>query len=78
VSSLNLGRLNLDRVALHLVIKGRALNAEQLGGFFLVPVRLGKSLENCLSLHVIEAGHPAATRRSRGRLQRGWQLNFRR
>src|SRR5205814_7517156 len=59
---------NLDGVALHLVIKGRALNAEQLGGFLLVTVCLGQRLKNRLSLHVIETGHAAAAHRSRTRL----------
>src|SRR5437763_176494 len=54
---------NLDGVALHLVIKGRALNAEQLGGFLLVTVCLGQRLKNRLSLHVIETGHAAAAHR---------------
>src|SRR5438105_8152760 len=59
---------NLDGVALHLVIKGRALNAEQLGGFLLVTVCLGQRLKNRLSLHIIETGHAAAAHRSKTRL----------
>src|SRR5438132_13963258 len=59
---------NLDGVALHLVIKGRALNAEQLGGFLLVTVCLGQRLKNRLSLHIIETGHAAAAYRSKTRL----------
>src|SRR5439155_21354887 len=62
-------QLNFDGVALHLVIKSRALNAEQLGGFLLVAMRLGKRLENRLSLHVVETGHPAAACRGGSRLQ---------
>src|SRR5438105_11434062 len=59
---------NLDGVALHLVIKGRALNAEQLGGFLFVTVCLGQRLKNRLSLHIIETGHAAAAHRSKTRL----------
>src|SRR5437764_12152781 len=59
---------NLDGVALHLVIKGRALNAEQLGGLLLVTVCLGQRLKNRLSLHIIETGHAAAAHRSKTRL----------
>src|SRR6266496_2762593 len=69
-------QLDLDGVALHLVIKGRTLNAEQLGRFLLVAVRLGKRLENCLSLHVIETRYAAAARRSGSLLQRWRQLDF--
>src|SRR6266480_173908 len=69
---------NLDGVALHLVIKGRALNAEQLGGFLLVAMRLGKRLEDRLSLDVIEACYAAAARGSGSGLQRRRQLNLRR
>src|SRR5205823_5326557 len=70
--------LNFDGVALHLVIKGRALNTEQLGRFLLVSVRLGKRLENRLSLHVVETGHSAAACRAGSRLQCWRQLDFRR
>jgi hypothetical protein len=40
----------LDRVALHLVIKRRTLNAEDLRGFLLVAVTLGERLDDGVAL----------------------------
>ena len=45
----------LDRVTLHLIVKRRALDAEDLRGFFLVPVALGQRLDDGVPLHVVEA-----------------------
>src|SRR5437667_6428490 len=47
--------LQLDGVALHLVVKGGALDAEKFGCFFLVAAALCECLENGGSLNLVES-----------------------
>ena len=50
----SLGNLQLDGVALHLVVEGGALNTEKFGCFFLVATALCERLENRSSLEIVE------------------------
>src|SRR5213595_1436277 len=69
--------LQLDGVALHLVVEGRALNAEKFGSFFLVAAALCECLENGGSLDVVESLYAAARQCPElGLLQRNGQLYF--
>ena len=69
--------LQLNRVALHLVVKGGSLDPEQFGCFFLVPAAFGERLENCVPLQVIERLHAFARQPAEfGLLQRRRQLYF--
>ena len=49
--------LDLDRVALHLVVERGPLDAEEFGSFLLVAVTFCKRLKNRVSLDVIETLH---------------------
>src|SRR6476660_6318187 len=69
--------LQLDRVALHLVIEGGALDAEKFGCLFLVAAALCKCLEDGSTLDVVESLYAAARHRGELRLlQRRGQLDF--
>src|SRR5438105_15329933 len=68
--------LELDRVALHLVVKRRTLNAEDLRGFLLVPVALGERRDDGVALHVVEILDAVIT--AHGLLKHRRQLHFRR
>src|SRR5215472_10640741 len=78
----SLGRgafLQLDSIALHLVVEGWTLNAEEFGCFFLVTAGLCERLENGGSFEVVESLHAAAWRRGKlSLLQCRGQLYFRR
>src|SRR6516225_7280318 len=50
----SLSDLQLDGVALHLVVEGGALNTEKFGCFFLVATALCERLENRSSLEIVE------------------------
>ena len=47
--------LQLDRVALHLVVERGSLDAEKFRRFFLVPVTFSKRLNNGGSFNIVEA-----------------------
>ena len=51
-------KLQLDRVALHLIVESGPLDAEQLGSFFLVAPTFCERLENSLALQIIESLYP--------------------
>ena len=77
VTDYELQLLQLDRVALHLVVEGGALNTEKFCRFFLVSVAFSERLNNRSSFNVVEALHARARQRGAlGLLQRGWQLYF--
>src|SRR2546429_7615475 len=52
--------LQIDRVALHLVVEGGALDTEKFGRFFLVAPAFCERLENGIALHVIQRLYAAA------------------
>jgi hypothetical protein len=47
--------LQLDRIALHLVVERGSLDAEKFRRFFLVPVTFSKRLNNGGSFNIVEA-----------------------
>src|SRR5205823_11709350 len=51
----SLGHLQVDRVALHLIVKRGTLNAEQFGCLFLVAPRFCKRLEYGLAFQFVES-----------------------
>ncbi len=53
-------RLQLDGVALHLVVEGGALDAEKFGRLFLVTAAFCERLKNGGSLEVVESLYAAA------------------
>src|SRR6266478_2534471 len=52
--------LQLDGVALHLIVKGGPLDAEECRCFFLVAATLRERLENGVALDVVESLYAAA------------------
>src|SRR5689334_16938093 len=49
--------LQLDGVALHLIVESGPLDAEKFGRFFLIAPAFCQRLEDSLALHVIESLH---------------------
>src|SRR5262249_55195147 len=69
--------LQVNRVALELVVQSGSLNPEEFGCFFLVPAAFGERLKNCVPLQVVESLHPLAGQPAEfGLLQRRRQLDF--
>src|SRR5262249_48666631 len=56
----SVGKLQLDRVTLHLIVERGTLDAEQFGRLFLVAPRFCQRLENGLALQIIESLHAFA------------------
>src|SRR4029453_12628865 len=69
--------LDLDRVALHLVVEGGTLDTETFGSLLLVPVTFCKRLNNRVSLDIIETLHARSREGATLCLLRKlWKLNF--